>query len=116
MTGVTARPFDIFFEIHNNSGKRYRLLTHNCYFLAQTIVVRKSVAFSAKFNDVKYGIETQHDLEAIQGGDSSPYPTPLDCPSAEAGGQGWGADASYCPDAEAGRKGWGVAVLGAKER
>jgi hypothetical protein len=67
MTGVTARPFDIFFEIHNNSGKRYQLLTHNCYFLAQTIVVQKSVAFSAKFNDVKYGIETSMTWKLFKG-------------------------------------------------
>src|ERR1700733_8492804 len=37
---------DICFQIHNNSGKRYKLLTHNCYFFAQTIImitVRKTV-------------------------------------------------------------------------
>ena len=38
---------DVCFQIHNNSGKRYKLLTHNCYFFAQTIImiaVRKTVA------------------------------------------------------------------------
>src|SRR3984885_10703676 len=37
---------DICFQIHNNSGKRYKLLTHNCYFFAQTIIMitaRKTV-------------------------------------------------------------------------
>ena len=37
---------DICFQIHNKSGKRYKLLTHNCYFFAQTIImitVRKTV-------------------------------------------------------------------------
>jgi hypothetical protein len=41
---------DICFQIHNKSGKRYKLLTHNCYFFAQTIImiaVRKSVTFRA---------------------------------------------------------------------
>ena len=27
---------DICFHIHDNSGNRYKLMTHNCYFLAQT--------------------------------------------------------------------------------
>jgi hypothetical protein len=38
---------DICFQIHKNSGKRYKLLTHNCYFFAQTIImiaVRKIVS------------------------------------------------------------------------
>jgi hypothetical protein len=38
---------DICFQIHNKSGPRYKLLTHNCYFFAQTIimiVVRKTVS------------------------------------------------------------------------
>ena len=37
---------DVCFQIHNNSGKRYKLLTHNCYFFAQTIITvtaRKTV-------------------------------------------------------------------------
>src|SRR3984885_14381480 len=37
---------DICFQIHNKSGPRYKLLTHNCYFFAQTIImiaVRKTV-------------------------------------------------------------------------
>jgi hypothetical protein len=44
---------DIGFEIHNNSGRRYRLLTHNCYFFAQTIItvgVRKTVTLRNGLN------------------------------------------------------------------
>ena len=46
---------DICFYIHNESGKRYKLLTHNCYFFAQTIfmiAVRKTVACRTKFRAV----------------------------------------------------------------
>ena len=44
---------DICFEIHNASARRYRLLTHNCYFFAQTIItiaVRKTVALGNGLN------------------------------------------------------------------
>jgi hypothetical protein len=40
---------DVCFQIHNESGTRYKLLTHNCYFFAQTIImiaVRKTVIYN----------------------------------------------------------------------
>jgi hypothetical protein len=46
---------DICFQIHNESGKRYKLLTHNCYFFAQTIimiVVRKTVTCRSELEEV----------------------------------------------------------------
>lgn len=46
---------DICFQIHNGSGKRYKLLTHNCYFFAQTIIiiaVRKTVSCKTKLDKV----------------------------------------------------------------
>ena len=46
---------DIYFEVYNNSGKRYQLLTYNCHFFARTIitiVARKTVIFEAKLNDL----------------------------------------------------------------
>ena len=45
---------DICFHIHNTSGNRYKLLTYNCYFFAQTIImitVRKTIAIGAKLAD-----------------------------------------------------------------
>jgi hypothetical protein len=55
---------DTCFQIHNESGKRYKLLTHNCYFYAQTIImvsVRKTVALRADFpvNEAPKGIITR---------------------------------------------------------
>lgn len=51
---------NICFQVHNESGRRYKLLTRNCYFLAQTIimiVVRKTVACRARLDQVlKRGI------------------------------------------------------------
>jgi hypothetical protein len=51
---------NICFQIHDESGKRYKLLTHNCYFFSQTIimiVVRKTVACRAELDKVlKRGI------------------------------------------------------------
>jgi hypothetical protein len=44
---------DSCFQIHNKSGKRYKLLTHNCYFFAQTIImiaVRKTAACRAELD------------------------------------------------------------------
>ena len=62
---------DICFVIHNNSGKRYRLLTHNCYFFAQTIiftVVRKTVAFGAKLkNALNTALECSITWELLEG-------------------------------------------------
>ena len=44
---------NICFQIHYESGRRYKLLTHNCYFFSQTIimiVVRKTVACGAQLD------------------------------------------------------------------
>ena len=44
---------NICFRIHNDSGRRYKLLTYNCYFFAQTIImiaVRKTVSCRAELD------------------------------------------------------------------
>lgn len=65
---------DICFQIHNKSGKRYKLLTHNCYFFAQTIImiaVRKTVACRTKLDKAlkrgMRGITWKRCWEAIVG-------------------------------------------------
>ena len=51
---------NICFQIHYESGKRYKLLTHNCYFFSQTIimiVIRKIVVCRARLDQaLKRGI------------------------------------------------------------
>ena len=49
---------DICFQIHNKSGKRYKLLSHNCYFFAETIIMiaaRKTVDFRADLRNMLKG-------------------------------------------------------------
>lgn len=49
---------NICFQIHTGSGRRYKLLTHNCYFFAQTIImiaVRKTVASGIELAKVLKG-------------------------------------------------------------
>ena len=44
---------DICYQVHNESGRRYKLLTHNCYFLAQTIImiaVRKTATIKVELD------------------------------------------------------------------
>ena len=63
---------DICFEIHNDSGKRYRLLTRNCYFFAQTIIiigVRRTVALAEdRLNDtLNTALKSSMTLEKFEG-------------------------------------------------
>lgn len=49
---------DVCYQIHNDSGNRYKLLTHNCYFFAQTILmiaVRKTVVCTVEWDKALKG-------------------------------------------------------------